>query len=235
MKIEQLIIPYSLSITLLNWDKEGSCMVRFLICINTVFHQKNRQLGILFFTITIFMLSSFFVANYAKADLTESTIKKKKFLIVYYSRSGNTDYVAKHIHNQIGGDIVKLETVNPYPEQYRATTIQAKKELEADFRPALKNKINNIADYDVIFIGSPNWWGTMSMPIRTFLYDYDLSGKQVALFITHEGSGLGRSMDDLRKFEPNAVILDGIAIRGGSAEGSQSQVQQWLKKIGMVK
>lgn len=69
------------------------------------------------------------------------------------------------------------------------------------------------------------------MPVRTFLYSYDLSGKKVALFITHEGSGLGRSMDDLKRFIPEATILDGIAIRGGSAKSSQKQVQEWLTKI----
>lgn len=165
-----------------------------------------------------------------------NTIKSNnKTLIIYYSRSGNTDTIAQYIHNQTGADVVKLETVQPYPEQYRATTIQAKKELEEDFYPELKTKINNIADYDVILIGSPNWWGTLSMPIRTFLHDSDLSDKKIALFITHEGSGLGRSIDDLNKFQPNAIILESTAIRGSDVNNSQQQILQWVNRLGINK
>lgn len=204
-----------------------------LTIIRPVFYQKFKQNQYVLFVILFSVLSAFFMASSASAEQINSSVDKDdtKILIVYYSRTGNTDFVAKHIHDQVGGDVIRLETIEPYPEQYRATTIQAKKELEADFRPALKNQIDNIAHYDVVFIGSPNWWGTMSMPIRTFLYSYDLSGKKVALFITHEGSGLGRSMDDLKKFIPNATIMDGIAIRGGRAENSQKQVLEWLTNI----
>lgn len=199
----------------------------------TIFYQKTTQNRHFLFITLLTLLSTIFVVSSANADQNKSSEDKnnKKILIVYYSRTGNTDFIAKQIHEQIGGDVIKLETVEPYPEQYRATTIQARKELEADFRPALKNQIDNIADYDLVFIGSPNWWGTMSMPIRTFLYSYDLSGKTIALFITHEGSGLGRCMDDLKKFIPNATILDGIAIRGGSVQNSQKQIQEWLTNI----
>ena len=95
-------------------------------------------------------------------------------LVVYYSRSGNTREIANQIHVLAGGDIVELQTVNPYPAEYRATTEQAKQELQSGYRPPLKTKISDITAYDVVFVGSPNWWGTFSMPVWTFLSEYNL-------------------------------------------------------------
>lgn len=113
-----------------------------------------------------------------------------KALVVYYSRSGNTRAVAEAIHAAVGGDIVELQPVTPYPEAYRATTDQAKQELASGYKPPLKNRIGHIEAYDVVFVGSPNWWGTVAGPVRTFLSEYDLAGKRIAPFITHEGSAL---------------------------------------------
>ena len=121
-----------------------------------------------------------------------------KALVVYYSRSGNTRAVAEAIHAAVGGDIVELQPVTPYPEAYRATTDQAKQELASGYKPPLKNRIEHIEAYDVVFVGSPNWWGTVAGPVRTFLSEYDLAGKRIAPFITHEGSALGRSVADIK-------------------------------------
>lgn len=137
-----------------------------------------------------------------------------KALVVYYSRSGNTRAVAEAIHAAVGGDIVELQPVTPYPEAYRATTDQAKQELASGYKPPLKNRIGHIEAYDVVFVGSPNWWGTVAGPVRTFLSEYDLAGKRIAPFITHEGSALGRSVADIKTFCPKAVVLDGLAVRG---------------------
>lgn len=133
-----------------------------------------------------------------------------KALVVYYSRSGNTRAVAEAIHAAVGGDIVELQPVTPYPEAYRATTDQAKQELASGYKPPLKNRIEHIEAYDVVFVGSPNWWGTVAGPVRTFLSEYDLAGKRIAPFITHEGSALGRSVADIKAFCPKAVVLDGL-------------------------
>lgn len=95
-----------------------------------------------------------------------------KALVVYYSRSGNTRAVAEAIHAAVGGDIVELQPVTPYPEAYRATTDQAKQELASGYKPPLKNRIEHIEAYDVVFVGSPNWWGTVAGPVRTFLSEY---------------------------------------------------------------
>lgn len=156
-----------------------------------------------------------------------------KTLVVYYSRTGNTRAVAKEIHKQLGGDIVELETVQPYPEAYRATTEQAKRELESGFKPPLKTKIENMDSYDVIVVGSPCWWGTVATPMITFLTEYDLSGKTIAPFMTHEGSGLGRTVTHIRQLCPKATVVEGLAIRGSNADEAQKPVASWLGKIGL--
>ena len=125
-----------------------------------------------------------------------------KALVVYYSRSGNTRAVAEAIHAAVGGDIVELQPVTPYPEAYRATTDQAKQELASGYKPPLKNRIEHIEAYDVVFVGSPNWWGTVAGPVRTFLSEYDLAGKRIAPFITHDGSSLCRSVADIKARRP---------------------------------
>ena len=121
----------------------------------------------------------------------------KKVLIAYYSLSGNTKDVAEAIRSKTGGDIFRIETVQSYPEEYRATTAQAKREINEGFRPELKGKIDNIAQYDIIFIGSPNWWGTIAPAVSSFLADYDLKGKTVIPFITHGGGGVQNTITDL--------------------------------------
>lgn len=157
----------------------------------------------------------------------------KKMLVVYYSRTGNTRAMANQIHAMTGGDIVELETVQPYPEEYRATTEQAKRELEANFMPPLKASVDSVAPYDVIFVGSPSWWGTFASPARTFLSQHDFSGKTLVPFITHEGSGLGKSVNDLESLCPGASTLEGLAVRGSRADDAQAEISRWLKRIGM--
>lgn len=173
------------------------------------------------------------IAPHLAAATTDATKPGKKILIVFYSRTGNTREVANQIHQLVGGDLVAMETVTPYPSDYRETTRQAKRELESDFRPPIKTKILNLASYDVVFVGSPNWWGTISMPVMTFLSENDLSGKTMAPFLTHGGSALGRSRADIQKLCPKATILDGLAILGTAAKASQDHVVTWLRSIGM--
>jgi len=158
----------------------------------------------------------------------------KKILIIYYSRTGNTREVANQIHQLVGGNLVAIETVAPYPSDYRETTKQAKRELESGYRPPIKTKIPDIASYDMVFVGSPNWWGTISMPVMTFLSENDLSGKTIAPFMTHGGSALGRSRADIERLCPKATILDGLAILGTSAKTSRQDVVAWLRSIGMI-
>lgn len=155
-------------------------------------------------------------------------------LVVYYSRSGNTRAVAQAVHERVGGDLVELQTVTPYPEDYQATTAQAKKELESGFKPPLQTKIKRMDDYGVIFVGSPCWWGTVAAPVITFLSEYDFSGKTIVPFMTHEGSGLGRTVAHIRSLCPGASVAQGLAVRGGRAHDAKDTVGRWLHEIGMA-
>ncbi|WP_353115430.1 flavodoxin [Nitratidesulfovibrio sp.] len=158
-----------------------------------------------------------------------------RILIAYYSRTGNTRAIAAHIQSLVGGENFEIQTVVPYPDEYKATTVQAKKELEAGYKPPLRGKVENIAPYDVVFIGSPNWWGTIAPPVMTFLSEHDLSGKIVAPFITHEGSALGRSMGDVRALCPNSTVVEGLAVRGSRAASAKDEVAAWLRATGIQK
>lgn len=117
----------------------------------------------------------------------ESDLEAGNVLIVYFSQTGNTETVANIIHDNVGGDIVKLETTEAYPSDYDELVDYAHQEQQEDARPELSTVIENIEQYDTIFLGYPNWWGDMPMAIYTFLDTYDLSGKTIAPFITHGG------------------------------------------------
>ena len=111
-----------------------------------------------------------------RADIQGSELKGgKKTLVVYFSHSGNTRALANHIHKSVGGDILEMDAVKPYPDDYDACVRQAKEELNSGHKPALKTRIENITSYDVVFIGYPIWWGTIPAPVRTFLSEYDFS------------------------------------------------------------
>lgn len=135
---------------------------------------------------------------------------------------------------KVGGDIFEIVTVNPYPTDYDSVVDQTKQEQEDNYRPQLKTKVENMDSYDVVFIGYPNWWGTMPMPVFTFLEEYDFSGKTIIPFCTHEGSGLGRSVEDITELCPQSTILDGLAIRGSSVKTAQDDVSEWLREIRMT-
>lgn len=161
------------------------------------------------------------------------TTEGSNILVLYFSMSGNTEAVANIIHDEVGGDIIKLETVETYPEDYDELVDYAQEEQQDNARPELSTVIENIDSYDTIFLGYPNWWGDMPMPIYTFLDTYDLSGKTIAPFITHGGSGLSGTPDNIREEEPNSTVTEGLAIYGDDARNSRSDVLEWLDSIGM--
>ena len=172
-----------------------------------------------------------------------------KDLIAYYSRAGmnyaggsivnlpvgNTEVVAKMIQKLSGGDLFKIDTVKPYPEDYNETTEVAKKELRENARPELAATTDNMADYEVIYLGYPNWWGTMPMAVFTFLEKYDFAGKTIIPFCTHEGSGIGRSEKDIQKLCPTATVLKGLALVGSNVRDAESDVTGWLEAAGRPK
>ncbi len=175
------------------------------------------------------------------------SIKNSKCLIAYFSRPGNnyvggrivnlpvgnTEVAARMIREMTGGDLFRIEAVKAYPEDYHQTTEVAQQELRANARPKLTGHLDDTASYDVVFLGYPNWWGTMPMPAFTFLEEYDFSGKAIVPFCTHEGSGLGRSLSDIKKLCPKSTVMDGFAIRGGDVKNAKDEIAEWLGKIGV--
>ncbi|MDR1417416.1 MAG: NAD(P)H-dependent oxidoreductase [Prevotellaceae bacterium] len=159
---------------------------------------------------------------------------KGKILIAYFSWGGNTREVAKQIQQQVGGDLFEITTTKVYSTDYNECVTEAKKEQQDDARPPLAAEVENMSAYDVVFVGYPNWWGTMPMTLFTFLEKYDLSGKSVIPFCTHGGGRWGRSLNDLKKRCPNATILEGLAVSGNMAKRSKDDVAQWLQKVGVT-
>ena len=185
-----------------------------------------------------------------KAERTgQMNSQNAKSLVAYFSREGknivsgtitdlpvgNTEMVARMIQKATDSDSFRIEAVNPYPKDYDQTTDVAQKEQRANARPELIAHVENMDAYDVIFLGYPNWWGTMPMPVFTFLEQYDFAGKTIIPFCTHEGSGMGHSEKDIVRICPQARLLKGLPVHGTYAGSAQGDVENWLRKIGMAK
>ncbi|HHW02150.1 MAG TPA: flavodoxin [Thermoanaerobacterales bacterium] len=156
---------------------------------------------------------------------------KKEILIVYYSHSGNTQKVAKLIQQETGGVLCEIQPEIAYPASYNAVVEQAKKEIQAGYRPEIKNTVPDLEPYDTIFVGSPNWWSTVAPPIATFLSKNNLSGKTIIPFCTHGGGGLGHIQQDINRLCPQSRVLDCFALYGDGGTGAKSKIAAWLRKI----
>ena len=163
--------------------------------------------------------------------------ESNKVLVLFFSHSGNTRSLAEMIHDQVGGNLVEIKTTLPYPQDYDTVVDQAKREQQQNFRPQLATHIDDLDTFSTIFIGYPNWWGTMPMALFTFFESHNLSGKKLIPFCTHEGSALGRSVTDMQQLAPQATILDGLAIRGRSVHGrsTRKDIADWLAKLNVPK
>lgn len=158
-----------------------------------------------------------------------------KILVAYFTHSGNTKALAETIQATAGGDLFQIKTVETYPADYNAVVDVAKKEQNANSRPDLATKVEDMSSYDVVFVGYPNWWGTIPMGVYTFLEGYDFSGKKIVPFCTHGGSALGRSERDIERLCPQSTVLEGLAVSGSSVRNAQSSVSAWLRKLGVAK
>lgn len=172
----------------------------------------------------------------------------KKILIVYLSRTHNTQAVAEIIHKYMGGTLVSLELEKPYPENYQQTVQQVVHENETGYLPPLKTKIDSIHQYDIIFAGFPTWDMQRPPPMKSFLHDYDLSGKTVVPFNTNAGYGVGSGFQTVQELCPKSTVLEGFSTKGGierdgvlfvmngqRAVLAEKEVQIWLRKIKMLK
>lgn len=171
-----------------------------------------------------------------------------KVLIVYLSRTNNTKAIAEIIHKNAGGILVGLELKKPYPENYQQTVQQVVKENESGYLPPLKTKVDSIEQYDVVFIGFPTWDMKMPPPMKSFLHQYNLSGKTVIPFNTNAGYGVGSGFETVKELCPNSKVLEGFSTRGGLERDGQllvikgdrlvaaeAEVQKWLRRIKILK
>lgn len=185
-----------------------------------------------------------------KDDVAKMNIASdsSKILIVYLSRTNNTKAIAEIIHKNVGGKLVALELEKPYPENYQATVQQVVKENETGYLPPLKTKIDSIQNYDVVFVGFPTWGMKLPPPMKSFLKQYDLSGKTVIPFNTNAGYGIGSSFETVKELCKSSTVLEGFSMQGGVerdgvylvikdevAKEAEMKVKQWLQKIKVIK
>lgn len=195
--------------------------------------------------ITLLFAAFSFAACAQTNQRKEQNMNTKKTLVAFFSRAGenyavghiekgNTHILAEMIAAETGGDLFHIEPVTPYPDDYTECTEVAKRELNAKARPAIKGD-TAVEDYDIIFIGYPNWWGNMPMPVYTFIEKHSWQGKTVIPFCTHEGSGLSGTENKLKTACQGATVLKGLAVRGATAQNAQAQakesVNNWLGKL----
>lgn len=148
---------------------------------------------------------------------------------------GNTEYVARLISEATGGELFEIKTVRTYPGSHQALIDAAKEEADAKARPQLATHIENLDEYGTVFIGFPNWWYDMPMPIYSFLDEYDFSGKTIVPFCTHGGSRFSQAVGTIRQMERDATVLDGYAVARDRVPESKESLLKWLEKTGLTK
>ena len=146
-----------------------------------------------------------------------------------FIKEGNTEKVAKMIGELTGADLFKIEQKVPYSADYKECVAQAREDLKNNARPELTNMPDSIDKYEEIYLGYPNYCGTMPMAVYTFLESYDFTGKTIHPFCTHEGSGLGGTESDIRKTAKGATVATGLAILGSNVDEAKSAIENWIK------
>ena len=206
---------------------------------------------VIFIVVLIAIICGFTVFNTQNGgnNMVLAKGKDTKSLVVYFSRTGqqysvgnitegNTAIIGKMIAKETNADVFEIKVVkDEYPtNDYTALTQIAKEEKHKNARPAIVGKVEDFSKYDVIFIGYPNWWADMPMPVYTFLDSYDFTGKTIAPFCTHEGSGLSGTEANFKKHTKAETVANGLAIYGHTAQNSraeaESKVKAWLKGLG---
>jgi flavodoxin len=200
------------------------------------------------FLLGIFLFTSLLGSCQTKPGviLENTQVASDKILIVYLSRTKNTEAVAEMIQEQVGGRLIELELVTPYPEDYQAIVAQVARENETSFFSPLKTKIPNLDQYDVVFLGFPTWGMQLPPPMKSFLNENNLSGKTVIPFNTNAGYGIGSSFETVKELCFECQILEGFSTRGGIErdgvlfvmEGKKEvevrqEVKKWLDKINL--
>ena len=145
---------------------------------------------------------------------------------------GNMQYMAMTIQEAIGGELFRIETKEKYPLEHETLVNQAKEEQNEEVRPELATHIENVEQYDIIFLGYPNWWGDMPQPLYTFLEEYDFSGKTIIPFNSHGGSGFSNTIEEIKKLQSNATVRDdGLSISRNDVADSEQEITDWAKGL----
>lgn len=167
-------------------------------------------------------------ASACAADDKQATGPKSNTLVVYFTRSGNTQVIAEQLQRDLSADLFQIVPEEAYPGDYEQNVEQARLERDRGFEPPLKGRVTNIAAYGTVFLGLPIWGETAPPPIRSFLRTHDLAGKTVRPFITHGGYGLGDSLSVLKAHAPQAQILAPFVMEADQERRTMTQVRQWL-------
>lgn len=164
-------------------------------------------------------------------------------LIAYYSRAGenyfggtyrriavgNTEKAARMLAELTGGALFRIRQAEPYSEDYQTCIAEARADLQRKARPEVLDLPETLDGYDEIYLGYPNYWGTMPMAVYTFLEQYDFTGKTIHPFCTHEGSGLAGTVRDIQRAAPGAVVTEGLAIHGSHVDGAEEALRKWVQ------
>ena len=171
-------------------------------------------------------------------------MENKRSLVAFFSHTGenffpggirriekgNTHFAAEMIAEACGADLFEIKAVNEYSDIYKECVEQAKTEYSTNARPELKEDMD-ISGYDVIFVGYPNWCGTMPMPVWTFLENHDFTGKVVCPFCTNEGSGLANSIKDMEQLISTAELKQGLSIKGSQVQDAMPAIKEWIENL----
>jgi flavodoxin len=164
-----------------------------------------------------------------------TTVSAQKMLVLYYSETGTTKAVAQEIQKQTGADIEAIETVEPYSGDFQKTMQRGQREMQSGQWPALKAQTKNVADYDIVFLGYPIWFGTYANPIATLVKQQDFAGKKLVPFCTFGSGGLNTSSDALKKALPKAQVQEGYGVRTARVTAAAKELDRFLKENGYKK
>ena len=148
--------------------------------------------------------------------------------------TGNTGLVAGMVADATSGDLFSILTAEQYPDSYDDTIDAGQEEKRANARPELSSHIEDLDRYDTIFLGFPNWWGDMPMAVYSFLDEYDFSGKTIVPFVTSGGSGFSNTIRAIEDAEPDATVLEGLALRDSRSTQVEGDVAEWLSQLGLA-
>ena len=195
-------------------------------------YRAAGELDMISFNLGIRMVRS--AGNALSGTVTTSSENEKpktggKMLIAYFSWSGNTQGIAEEIQRQTGADIFEIVPIPAYSDDYNTVLMEAQRDQHDKARPALANPLPSLDEYDVIFLGYPNWWASIPMPIATFLESYDFSGKTILPFCSHGGGRFGQSLTAIAKLAPQAMIAPGLSVHYSGGSGLPHDVSTWLE------